>query len=388
MKHLDEGQLRAFLDQQLESEREMIETHLADCPECHTRMEEMSLRSSQIAKSFGALSASTLTSSPQTALARFRNRYEQKEIPLMEKLFSRHYRPAWALVGLIALFAVSMTFPPVRAAAENLLSQFRVGKISVVSIDEGRLKSFGYGTDLGKQLTQLLSDSITTTQKADKPKSVANAAQASQAAGFTVRLPASRSDTPQLVVQNGGALQLTLNRARIQTLINEAGASNLVLPASVDGAVIKVKVPTGVSAGYGQCPKLTEVEETSKSSTERTMANCIILAEIPSPIVDAPADLDIAQFAELGLQFTGMTKDQAHAYAQTVDWTSTLVVPIPRNAAQYKKVSVDGVEGYLIQRSMDQMPQYAIIWVKQGIIYALSGLGDSAAPLKMANSLK
>ena len=189
-------------------------------------------------------------------------------------------------------------------------------------------------------------------------------------------------------MQSGGAFQLTVNRARAQALLNDAGASNLKLPASIDGAVIKVTIPAGIAAGYGECPKLTEGEESVQGSPGRTMLNCIILTEIPSPTVDTPPDLDVVQLAELGLQFTGMTKEQAHAYAQTVDWTSTLVVPIPRNAAQYKKITVDGVDGYLIQRPLDDAPEYAIVWVKDGIIYAIGGLGDATPALSMANSLR
>ena len=105
----------------------------------------------------------------------------------MQKLFNPRYRPAWALIGLVALLAVSMTFPPVRAWAEGLLAQFRVAKISVVSVDATRLQTLGYGTDLSKQITQLLSDSVTVTKKPDAPKSVANVAEASQLAGFAVR---------------------------------------------------------------------------------------------------------------------------------------------------------------------------------------------------------
>jgi hypothetical protein len=127
--------------------------------------------------------------------------------------------------------------------------------------------------------------------------------------------------------------------------------------------------------------------ESNASDAARTMQNCIVLTEMPSPVVDAPPDLDIAQLAELGLQFTGMTKEQAHAYAQTVDWTSTLVVPIPRNAAQYKKVTVDGANGYLIERAVDHS-QYALVWVKSGMIYAIAGYGETANALAMANSLK
>ena len=72
----------------------------------------------------------------------------------------------------------------------------------------------------------------------------------------------------------------------------------------------------------------------------------------------------------------------------TVDWTSTLVVPIPRNAATYEQVTVDGVTGTLIQRPADDAPRFALLWVKDGIVYAISGLGtNSEKAIEMANSL-
>jgi len=307
----------------------------------------------------------------------------------MKKILSPRYRLAWTLLALVALLSVSMTFPPVRAWAEGVLAQFRVSKISVVAVNTDFLSQLNSGTDLSKQISQMLSDSVTVLKKPQAPRTAANAAEATKLAGFQVRLPTSRSDAPQLMVQDGGAFQLVVNRARAQSLLDQAGASNLKLPASIDGAVIKVTIPSGVAAGYGDCPNLAEeVDSTdSKGSPGRSMTKCIVLSQIPSPSVDAPPDLNIQQLAELGLQFGGMTKEQAHAYASTVDWTSTLVVPIPRNAAQYKPVSVDGVNGYLIERAPDHS-QYVLVWVKNGIIYAISGYGDGTVALGMANSLK
>ncbi len=305
----------------------------------------------------------------------------------MQKVFSPKYRLAWALVGLVALAAVSLTFPPVRAAAEGLLAQFRVSKVSVVSIDPTRLNELSGNTQLSKQISQLLSDSITVTKKPGDPRPAANVAEASKLAGFAVRLPTNRSDAPQLSVQDGAAFQLVVNRVRAQAMLNDAGASNLKLPASIDGALIKVNIPAAIAAGYGQCPKLMKDALESNDSAARTMRDCIVLTEMPSPIVDAPPDLPLAQLAELGLQFTGMTKEQARAYAQTVDWASTLVIPLPRNATQYKQVSVDGVNGYLIEHAVDHS-QYALVWVKNGIIYAIGGFGDATNALAMANSLK
>jgi hypothetical protein len=310
---------------------------------------------------------------------------------MLKKIFSRRYRAAWAMVAVAALLAVSMTLPPVRAWAEGMLAQFRVAKISVVSVDSNLLSQLGNGSDLSKQISQLLADSVTITKEPQGARPAANAADAAKQAGFQVRLPTSRSDAPRLTVQDGGAFQFVANRNRAQTLLDQAGASNLKLPASIDGAVIKVTIPSSVLANYGDCPNLVEGAggANSKGSPAQTMINCIVLTQIPSPSVDAPPDLDIQQIAELGLQFAGMTKDQAHAYASSVEWTSTLVVPIPRNAAQYKSVLVDGgTSGYLIQSPV-YYSQYAVIWVKNGIIYAVGGFGtDTTNALNIANSLK
>ncbi len=91
-----------------------------------------------------------------------------------------------------------------------------------------------------------------------------------------------------------------------------------------------------------------------------------------------PASLDIAKLAQIGLEFTGMTADEAAKFTSTVDWTSTLVVPIPKNAASNQQVTVDGVTGTLIERPSDDAPQFALFWIKDGIIYTIGGLGSNS----------
>jgi hypothetical protein len=165
----------------------------------------------------------------------------------------------------------------------------------------------------------------------------------------------------------------------------------LQLPASVDGAVVKVDVPAGVTASYGPCPqpngKTADLDESG--SRGRMYPDCVIFAQVPSPTLSAPPDLDVMRLVELGLQFTGMTAEQARDYSQTVDWASTLVIPIPQNGATYQQVAVDGVTGYLIERPADDYPEYALVWVKDGTIYAIGALGaDTSKALALANALK
>lgn len=391
--HLNDGQLRAYLDREhAEAERLAAENHLASCDDCRTRADEFTARSERVAAHLAVLAPLPSRVSPQSALARFKEQRLRKEIPLMKKILGPRYRPAWGLLTVIALLVVSLSFAPVRAWAERLLAQFRVERITVLAIDSMRMSEVLYGSTITKQFAQILSDSMKVTKEPSKPQVVTSAAQATQMAGFTVRLPTSRADAPRLTVQGGGAFEFTVNRARTQRLLNEIGYSRLQLPASLDGALVKVYIPLGVTAAYGECPRLDndEAKLNAHGSPGRTMLNCVVLAEIPSPTVDTPPNVNLKELAEIGLQtVAGMTAEQAHAYAQTVDWTTTLVVPIPRNSASSKQVQVDDVAGYLIQRPLDDAPQYALIWVKDGIIYAIGGLGnDTATALSMGNSLK
>jgi hypothetical protein len=225
------------------------------------------------------------------------------------------------------------------------------------------------------------------TQKPGKPLFAAGAADASQKAGFTVRLPKNAASSA-LSVHNAAAFNFTVDRTKAQALLNEAGRTDLVLPQDIDGSVISVTVPASVQADYGTCPDPSGADSIKSGSAGRKYADCIILSEIPSPSVNAPANVNVAQLAQIGLEFTGMSPEQAAAFTRTVDWTSTLVVPIPKNAATYQQLSVDGVTGSLIQRPSDDAPEFVLLWVKDGIVYSIGGLGaNSPQAIDMANSL-
>jgi hypothetical protein len=330
--------------------------------------------------------------SPRQALAMFHER-QRKDSTMPKTLLSKRYRPFWATGAAVAALAVAMLFPPIQVLASNFLGLFRVQQITVLPIDTTRLSELSGDSTLGKQLSQLLSDSVTVSHKPADPKVVADAAAASQAAGFNVRLPSNRTDLAQVTVQDGTAFQFTINRDRAQNLLNEAGHSDLQLPSSLDGAQIGVSIPASVTADYGTCPKFQPADQAKpggpQGSPGRRFFGCILVAQIPSPTVNTPADLDVARLAEIGLEFSGMSAEEARAYSQTVDWTSTLVVPIPRNGASYSQIQVDGVTANLIQRPTDDAPQYSLVWVKDGVIYAVTSLGtDSQAGIDIANSLK
>ncbi len=409
--HLSEGQLQAYLNHKrtgtpAPDAPDGVLAHLAACPRCRERARQAAARHERVAAHLAALDpapgetslaaglararlAARITEHQRTARPTGRWAHIQEEYPMLKSLNQRRLRPVWSTLAVVLTLAFALGFSPVRAWAGQFLGLFRVQQVTVLPVDTTRLSQLTGDSALADQIGQLLSSSVTFTRKPGDPTPAAGAAQATQLAGFAVRLPGNRAEVPTLSVQSGAAFELIVDRARAQALLDEAGHSDLQLPAALDGATIKVNIPDAVTASYGECPPLNEGAASQSGSSDRGYPDCVIFTQIPSPTVDAPPDLDVARLAELGLQFTGMSAAQARAYARTVDWTSTLVIPIPRNAASYRQVAVDGVTGTLIERPGNDAPQFALIWVKDGIIYAIGGPGNYAdQALAMANALK
>ena len=404
--HLNDGQLRAALDGELSaSELE----HLAGCSSCQSRHKELESQIRFTGDKLSFLSSATNDARLSSASAlrstlrhgsagqridsgqawhRFNQEtLTQKETSMFRKLFTTPL----VRYGVLALLVLALVFafPGTRALASELLNLFRIQQVAVIPVDFTGMQSLNgaVGNDIG----QLISDSITMTKKPGDPVDAADANQASQLTGFNVRLPKDLMPS-RISVMNGSDFTLTVDRAKAQALLDEAGRSDLILPDVIDGAKISVNIPSSASVDFGTCPPPSSdgdgFDMNGNGSPGRRYADCVILAEIPSPSVSAPASVDIAQLAQIALEFSGMTSDQAAAFTATVDWTSTLVVPIPKNAASYEQIAVDGVTGTLIQRPSDDAPQFLLLWVKDGIIYAIGGLGsNSQQAIQIANSL-
>ena len=308
----------------------------------------------------------------------------------MKRSFFR-LRSLWAGLAVVIVLVIGLSIPSGFAWAGQFLGLFRVQQVAVIPIDPTGLVALKDNPTLAQQMGELLAKSITFEKKPGNPVPVSSQDEASKMAGFTVRLPAGQSLQPLLTVQPGTAFNFMVDRARAQTLLDESGHKDLVLPQSLDKETISVNIPDAVSAAYGSCPTPQDASGalSANGSTGRRFADCVILGQIPSPTVNTPPDVDFQKLAEIGLEFTGMTPAQAQAISQSIDWTSSLVIPLPKNAATYQKVTVDGVSGILIQRPVDDAPEYALIWVKDGIIYTIGGLGsNSAQAIAMANAMQ
>jgi Putative zinc-finger len=395
MKHSEIGTLRAYLDSQLDPGRlAAVEQHVKSCGACERELAALREDAACVRDGLDRLPELPAVDNSAMAWARFQKKREDwMEREQNRWSWGRRLSLAGACLGVAAVVVV-LTVAPVRAWAESLLGIFRVERFTVLEIDPSTLKGNGGQNNqlLNQAISRVLSDEVTVTQKPQKAQVVADAATASKAAGFQVQL-LPRETPSSMLVQSGGAMQMKLNRDRIQSILDEAGRGDLQVPASVDGATVAVRVPAGVLAFYGNCGDLAsraagDVPRSGGKSQQEPDATCISLTELPSPVVSAPQEIDPAQIAQVALQFLGMSANDAANFTQTVDWTSTLVLPVVRGRSKYEQVHVNGNDAALLRPANGaESARFSLMWVDNGIIFSLNGTGDDTTAINLASQL-
>lgn len=389
--HLSEGEIRAYQDHELDSAAsERVQNHVKRCAHCRMRAEQILANSQLVGAEMVLLRTQKPPSRLSPAAARLRLEARRsaptKEYETMSnKWYKRISRPAWAVIAIVAVLAVAMTFEPVRAIANSFLGMFRVQQIQVVQVNPGALPD-----QLGSssQFESMISQDV-QFQKNGQEQVVASATEASSLAGFPVRLPQGLQGSLSLKVTPSGNATMKIDVQHLRALLAEIGRSDIQIPNIADGATITVQVPNGVQASYGDCnfdpATVREPGQNPDTQSVPRLSNCTTLAQIPSPTVEAPPGLDMEQIGVAYLQVMGMSQQEAENFARNIDWTTTFVVPIPRYNTTSQQVTVDGVTGTLIQRGTRE---FLLLWVKNGIVYALTGPGDANTALQIAGSLQ
>jgi hypothetical protein len=311
------------------------------------------------------------------------------------------------------MLAVVFSYPPVQAAAKDFLNLFRVRHFTAIPIDPARLAQLETQLQDGQiNLESLIADQIEVLQspcgeqkapaggpaggpdgKDCAPRVVDSPEAAGQLAGILVRvpgwLPDGVSGPPKVAVQGASAVRFTANTAQLQTLLLALHIDDVQIPPALDGAQVTLSVPASVLLHYGGQGEVTVLQSRS-------------------PEIDLPPGADIAQLGEIGLRIAGMSADEAHRFAQSIDWHSTLIIPIPANAASFSEVSVRGTSGLLITmrdarelrssttrlapgaRSMasDGSGDVVLLWAEGDMVYAVITSEGTRDVLAVAEGLR
>lgn len=311
---------------------------------------------------------------PAAFVRRLRARLEALDIE------STAYRPPklrWA-AGFAAVLALSaaLSFPSVRAAAVAFLDVFRVVNFAPVAVQRQQMNLLG---PQGIDLPGILGQETEVLQKAGPPQRVPTLQAAGAMAGIQIDLPTWRPvglGLQQVDVLGTRSWRFTASTARLQQALTSLGIDDLTVPTSIDGQTVRLQVAPVVRIAYGDGSRQA------------------FLMESRQPLVSLPAGTDLPQLAEIALRMLGVDRTQAYAIAQTVDWRTTLMVPIPADVSNFRQVNINGHAGLLLattrQTARDKRPVESsrIMWSSGDLVFALIGNLPPDELFDMAQSIQ
>jgi hypothetical protein len=301
------------------------------------------------------------------ALARVQMAVEQQEEARLSNRISRFMRQqnrryATAVTLFLILFITAFSFPAVRAAANDFLGLFRVEKFAAVSVAPEQIAILQQVAEEG-----LMPGQIEIINEPGELEPVDSLASAQRKTGLaTVRTLAGRAEPDEIWVSDGGNGRFTVDLANARAIVEAAGANPALLPDSLDEAQVDVEVFAGI---------------------QQQWSDGIVFMQSASPEVNYPDDVDPVVLGEALLQVLGLSDAEAYRLARSIDWTSTVLLPVPQAVASFAEVTVDGVSGMALD-SLEGAGS-TLLWQKDGIIYILIGEGvTSDALVALAGQLE
>jgi hypothetical protein len=358
------GELRAYLDGELAARpRAEVQAHLAVCTRCRARLSRVDTTRTAAARRLAALEAPT---APNMAWALYtvrRGAMQRNDIHIWRDWIMKHRIWRSLATGAVALALVVgvLSFAPARALAREFLSLFRVQKFTVVQVnpDEARVES----------AVEALKDTLLVQEPeviVDEPEStVATIEEARVSAGFEARMPGYLPGAaPTIHVKGRTEMKAVLAPDALKVLFELAGMEVDEASTQVGDGEVFATVPAAV---------LIETDGVS-------------VMQVLEPVVEYPEGLDPALVAEAGLRLMGMAPEDAQRLSRQVDWTNTLLLPVPTQVASVQETVIAGEDAVLLTPQEGQ-GERTLLWHKDGVVYVVSGQVGEEKLISVAESL-
>ncbi|WP_376792312.1 hypothetical protein [Thermoflexus sp.] len=269
----------------------------------------------------------------------------------------------WILLGLAALaFALS---PALRAAAHDFLQGFRLRRLLVVPY------TFSMPTAAGEALSRILGDDLAFEPV--EPRMVQSLSEAEALLGFPVRSPARVEEFITLQVMPAASARWTVDVGHLREAMRVAGAEDVAIPDALHGTVLTVTVGPILLATF-------EAE-----------GNPYGWAQAPLPVYTMQPEGDVQPLAEAALRLMGMPAEEARRLARTVNWQTTLLLPVPMApgmTVEVEPIPAAGQDATLFTfpqaahtPSGEALPVRFLLWHDEEFLYLLGGPGAEPAQL-------
>jgi hypothetical protein len=285
-------------------------------------------------------------------------------------------RPLWTIAAGITLAIGLLSIPSVRAAARSFLDSFRVRSFAAIPVDPER---FSRLEEHGLDLKTLFGENVEVLEEPGEPERVETLEAAADLAGIPVSVPRGlpgNATLEEIRVGGRGHAFATFNASQLEELLEVLEIDDIEVPYELDGLSVEIQTPRQVFVVY------------------RRGDDTIRLVQSRAPEVELPEAVDLERLGEIGLRLAGMSAVEARLFAKKVDWGSTLLVPVPVNAATFREVDVNESKGLLVTflRRDDGGARHGrwrslVLWCGGDRVFALEGRGQGLEVLEMASSL-
>lgn len=287
------------------------------------------------------------------------------------------WRPAFAGAFALAVFAALFMLPAVRATAQQMLDLFRVHDFAVVAIDPARIEQLKSSNFDAKSL---LGDNIEKLEEPGPPQFFTSIDAANAVAGFVALRPTDLArglvlDT--VTVRGGSRDRITVNTQPLRTMMDALNIRDLTIPKGLDGEQVTFTMPKLMVQQY-----------------RNPRGGKAALMQAASPEISLPPGVELARFGEIGLRVMGLSAAEAKRMAQSIDWRSTLLVPVASNATRFQQITVNGAKGLYLETPEETRdghkrgPGHVVLWSRDNRIYALAGNLGHEPIVAMAESVR
>ena len=363
--HYTEGAIQAYVDGELgRDEAKRIKEHIYSCSNCKEIYDKLKANQDFAEDAFG--------------------RFDDIHVKGMAKIEKRRsftdmlnkYKKGAIAAVLVTAVGISMTFPPVQAAAQSFLQIFRVNKVATVKVTEQDLSEIqnslanldgGSSTlDLDK-FGALTADNISSTNQDMSME------EARGSVDFDIKeiknLP-FKAEATNPSVMKPGSMKFKLNTDEVNKFIKSLGG-NALLPDDLNGKEFTVKLGGEVTMPYS-------------GSDE---SDYLTLTEIASPEIGVPDGVDADSVRKTILQLPFIPQNIREQLSGIDDWEDTL--PVPADDEHTKDININGKPGLLYLSDYDDYNYYNVVWADDGVIYNLNGnFKNEQEAIKTARSVR
>lgn len=362
----DDGRLRAAID----GEDASTAHHVADCAHCTDRVAVLR-RNADFA---GRIVATLSPPATDADVATSGEGRSWRPAPRFAgaPAHSRggtDWRRVAAGVAAVLVLGAAMATQAGQTAVADVLSVFRAERLQVVTLDPATLQS-----DL-----EVLAELGEVRGEPTEPAAVDGLDEATEIAGF---LPATLSQpppgAPQVVAAAPQTVEVAFSAARTPDL-----------PAELDGAVLRLRLPGVVVQQWGDASSLDgsgpHAAGASAAGAPAGSGGTVAVVEAGQVAVDVIGG-DLADLRAWLLDQPELSGNLVAQLEAIDDWRTTLPIPLPMGDVAWRDVTVGGADGLAFGDESGLAA--AVVWPSDGRIRGVGGVMSASDAQAIAEDLQ